>query len=148
MTHVLLVLTALVFQSAPQAVPTWMTGCWAGQRGAERFYERWIAADATTLLSVAHTTKGGRMTAFEFLRVTVKNGTVVYIAQPSGRPPTEFTATSMTADRIVFENPTHDFPKRVIYQRTAADALAASIDGGSPTQGRVDYAMTRTSCEP
>jgi hypothetical protein len=145
--HALIVLIALILQPVPKDLPSWMTGCWAGQRGGERFYERWIAADATTLLSVAHTTKGGRMTAFEFLRVTVKDGKVVYIAQPGGGPPTEFTATSVTADRIVFENPTHDFPKRVIYRRKDANALTASIDGGSDAANRVVYEMTRQGCE-
>ena len=147
MTHVLLVFTALVVQSAPQDVPTWLAGCWAGQRGGERFFERWIPADPSTLLSVAHTTKDGRMTAFEFLRVTVRDGKVLYIAQPGGRPPTEFTATSVTADRVVFENPAHDFPKRVIYQRKGADWLSASIDGGSETANRVVYEMARQPCE-
>jgi Domain of unknown function (DUF6265) len=135
------------WQPAGVAVPVWMAGCWAGQRGGERFFEHWVAADPSTLLSVAHTTKDGRMTAFEFLRVTVRDGKVLYIAQPNGRPPTEFTATSLTADRVVFENPAHDFPKRVIYQRKDADWLSASIDGGSETANRVVYEMARQPCE-
>lgn len=137
---------AVAWQPAGVALPVWMTGCWAGQRGGERFFERWIVADPLTLLSVAHTTKDGRMTAFEFLRVTVRDGKVLYIAQPGGRPPTEFTATSVTADRIVFENPAHDYPKRVIYQRKDADWLNASIDGGSDTANRVVYEMARQPC--
>lgn len=138
---------AVVWQPAGVGLPVWMAGCWAGQRGGERFLERWIVADPLTLLSVAHTTKDGRMTAFEFLRVTVRDGKVLYIAQPNGRTPTEFTATSITADRIVFENPAHDFPKRVIYQRKTADWLSASIDGGSETANRVVYEMARQPCE-
>jgi hypothetical protein len=134
-------------QSATSAFPVWLTGCWAGERGGERFHERWVAADPSTLLSVAHTTKDGRMTAFEFLRVIVRDGKAVYVAQPGGAPPTEFTATTMTGDRVVFENPAHDFPKRVIYQRTGADRLTASIDGGSERDNRVEYRMTRAACD-
>jgi hypothetical protein len=88
------------------------------------------------------------MTAFEFLRIVVRDGTPVYIAQPNGVPPTEFTATSRTADRVVFENPSHDFPKRVIYQRTSADGLTASVDGGDGGKGRLDYVMSRGACAP
>ena len=93
-----------------------MVGCWAGEHAGERFHERWTRADPSTLLAVSHTVKAGRMTAFEFLRVVVKDGKAVYVAQPGGAPPTEFVASSATGERIVFENPAHDFPKRVIYR--------------------------------
>ena len=106
---------ALILQPGP-VVPAWIAGCWSGTRDGERFHERWTLADASTLLGVSHTVKGGKVTAFEFLRVIVKDGKAVYVAQPGGVPPTEFVAASMTAERIVFENPTHDFPKRVIYR--------------------------------
>ena len=134
-------------QPATPVLPVWLAGCWAGERGGERFQERWVAADASTLLSVAHTTKGGKMTAFEFIRVIVRDGKAVYVAQPGGVPPTEFTATTMTEDRVVFENPAHDFPKRVIYERNGADRLTASIDGGSGRVNRVEYAMKRVECD-
>jgi len=127
-------------------VPAWMAGCWSGSRGDEHFHERWTLADPTTLLGVSHTVKAGKVTAFEFLRVIVKNGKAVYVAQPGGVPPTEFVATNVTADQIVFENPKHDFPKRVIYRRSDAEQLTASIDGGSAGANRVEFAMKRRGC--
>lgn len=137
-------------QQAPTAstLPTWMVGCWAGEQAGERFHERWIAADSATLLGVSHTVKAGKMTAFEFLRVVPKNGKATYVAQPGGAPPTEFVATSQTAARIVFENPAHDFPKRVIYERSGTDRLTASIDGGTTGSQRIEFAMARERCEP
>ena len=137
---------AVVWQPAT-GLPAWLAGCWGGERSGERFEERWMAADAATLLGIAQTTKGGRLTAFEFLRVIVRNGKAVYVAQPNGAAPTEFTATAQTADRVVFENPSHDYPKRVIYERTGADRITASIDAGSDDAKRVDYAMTRQACD-
>ena len=130
----------------PATVPAWMAGCWSGSRGEERFHERWTLADPATLLGVSHTLKGGRVSAFEFLRVIVKNGKAVYVAQPGGVPPTEFVATDVSADQIVFENPKHDFPKRVIYRRSGADHLTASIDGGASADSRVEFAMKRQGC--
>ena len=137
---------AVVSQSSASALPVWMAGCWAGERGGERFHERWVLADEATLLAVAHTTSGGRMTAFEFLRVIVRNGTGVYVAQPGGAPPTEFTATTTTGDRIVFENPAHDFPKRVTYRRDGTERLIASIDGGTDSGERTEFPMARQPC--
>ena len=139
--------TAQASQPVPSRLPLWMTGCWAGERDGERFNERWLGADGTTLLGVAHTMKGGKLAAFEFLRVVVKDGRAVYVAQPNGAPPTEFTATAVGADRVVFENAAHDFPKRVIYERSGADGLTASIDGGSEAANRIEYRMTRTACD-
>ena len=34
----------------------------------------------------------------------------------------------------VFENPEHDFPKRIIYRKSADGSLLASIDGGPGTK--------------
>lgn len=127
-------------------VPAWMTGCWVGTRGSQTFRERWLRADQRTLLGVSHTVKSDAMVAFEFLRVVLKDGALSYVAQPNGVPPTTFTATTRAADRVVFENPAHDFPKRVTYRRVGADGLTASIDGGRDTEGRVDFVMTREPC--
>ena len=136
-------------RQAPPAstLPVWIVGCWAGEQAGERFHERWIAADSATLLAVSHTVKAGKMTAFEFLRVVMKGGKATYVAQPGGVPPTEFVATSQTGDRIVFENAAHDFPKRVIYERSGTDRLTASIDGGAAGGQRIEFAMTRERCE-
>ena len=39
------------------------------------------------------------------------------------------------ADReAVFENPEHDFPKRIIYRKNSAGGLSAIVDGGEGTK--------------
>ena len=49
-------------------------------------------------------------------------------------PGTDFKLTSLTATEAIFENPAHDFPKRIIYRKTGEDGLTASIDGGEGTK--------------
>lgn len=88
------------------------------------------------------------MTAFEFLRIVTKEGRAVYVAQPGGVAPTEFTATRHTAEQIVFENPRHDFPKRITYERPGPDRLVASIDGGADDPRPIHYPMVRERCDP
>jgi hypothetical protein len=131
-------------------LPRWIAGCWTGERGGERFTERWTVADDATLLGIAHTLKGGRLSAFEFLRIVVRGDTLVYIAQPGGAPPTEFAAplSEQSASAITFANAKHDFPKRVGYQQNAPNGLTAWIDGGAARGPRIEYAMSRTACEP
>lgn len=141
-------LAASPARAAGDGLPLWMVGCWTGSRGAETFTERWTAADAATLIGTSHTVKGGVLSAFEFLRVVLKAGVPVYVAQPNGVPPTEFTATGQTTAEITFSNPAHDFPKRVGYRRLDASHLTAWIDGGPDSTGsRLEFAMTRTRCD-
>jgi hypothetical protein len=88
------------------------------------------------MLGVSRTIGGTRMLAFEFLRIVQKDGHVFYIAQPGGRPPTEFKLTRASASKAVFENPQHDFPKIITYELTAPDRLTATIEGPQRGQNR------------
>lgn len=69
------------------------------------------------------------MVAFEYLRIVEKEGGIFYVAQPNGRPPTEFRMTSQTADRVVFENPQHDHPKIITYEKDPQGNVVATIEG-------------------
>jgi hypothetical protein len=71
------------------------------------------------------------MAAFEFLRIVERDGGLVYIAQPGGRPPTEFALAGIDGDSVTFENRAHDFPKVIRYARRPDGALEARVsDGG------------------
>jgi hypothetical protein len=65
------------------------------------------------------------------LRIVERDGTLVYVAQPNGRPPTEFTLTSIAPDSATFENPSHDFPKVIRYSRRADGSLEARVSDGA-----------------
>ena len=43
--------------------------------------------------------------------------------------PVPFRLTSVESGRVVFENPTHDFPQKIIYQRNGTHALKVTIEG-------------------
>ena len=53
---------------------------------------------------------------------------ITYLAQPQGRPATAFKQTQAGEMSARFENPGHDFPKRVEYQRRG-QSLHAEIAG-------------------
>jgi len=49
---------------------------------------------------------------------------------PKARTPgTDFKLTRLTEQEAVFENPAHDFPKRVIYRKSAVGTLTARVEG-------------------
>ena len=93
------------------------------------------------LLGTSRTVSGGRMVAFEFLRIVEKGGQLLYVAQPGGATPTEFILVELDETRAVFEDPFHDFPQRIEYER-ADDQLVAEI---SFIDGRTRSASTSNS---
>src|SRR5687768_7829693 len=110
---------------------SWLAGAWTGGGGPVTLEERWTRAAGGAMLAVSRTIKGDRMVAFEYLRIVERDGTLVYIAQPNGNPPTEFRLSAITADSATFENRAHDFPKVIAYAKTADGTLEARVsDGG------------------
>lgn len=109
----------------------WLAGTWRGNAGPVSFEERWTPAGGGVMLALSRTLKGDRLVGFEFLRIVERDGGLVYIAQPDGRPPTEFTLTSATADAATFENPAHDFPRMIRYTRRADGRLEARVSDGA-----------------
>jgi hypothetical protein len=130
-----LCLLALVGSQAPGqdrkaaviAQLAWLSGAWTGDKGT--LEERWTPPAGGAMLGVSRTVKGGRMVAFEFLRIVERDGTLVYIAQPEGRPPTEFTLTRLDGEQATFENPAHDFPQVIRYAKRPDGGLEATISG-------------------
>lgn len=61
----------------------------------------------------------------------------------------EFIATLPARDSVVFENPAHDFPQRLIYRSVSSDSLHARIEGTIGGQQRSQlYAYRRLSWNP
>jgi hypothetical protein len=109
----------------------WLAGEWTGVQGRASIEERWTPAGGGAMLAVARTIANDRLVAFEFLRIVERDGGLVYIAQPNGRPPTEFVLTKIDAASATFENPDHDFPKVVRYARRDDGSLEATVSGAN-----------------
>ena len=118
----------------------WLAGTWSTSSrpgSATTFEERWTPPVGGAMLAVARSLKGDRMTGFEFLRIVEREGTLFYIAQPGGRPPTEFALTRITSDGATFENPAHDFPKMIRYRRLGNDVFEARVSDGTDTRAEI-----------
>jgi hypothetical protein len=135
-------------QAAPIERVAWLTGCWTQTNGTVLIEENWMAARGSVMLGVGRTTRGDTLREFEFTRIFMAGDTLVYGALPSGQGYTEFRASVATGDEVVFENPKHDFPQRVGYQRVGADSLIGFIEGqrGGKTV-RHSFPYARVSCD-
>ncbi len=112
---------------------SWLAGAWEGRDpvGLE-MEELWTAPKGGVLLGLHRDVKDGRMASFEFLRIESGAKGIVYLASPGGRPATPFPLKETASKRVVFENPEHDFPQRILYWLTDDGALHARVEG---TQG-------------
>ena len=115
----------------------WLAGAWVGTRSSgSSIEERWSPPLGGAMLAVSRTVNtGGKMNAFEYLRIVERDGGLVYFAQPGGAKATEFVLTELTTKRAVFVNPRHDYPNRIVYELSAEGRLSATIGqlkGGTP----------------
>ena len=126
-------------QDAELAKLSWMVGSWISESGGNKSEEHWTHADAGSMLGVSRTITNGRTVFYEFLRIERGADGIVYHAAPKGRSPaTPFTLTSSETNKAVFENPKHDFPKKITYWRTDDGMLHARVEGDSSSKQKAD----------
>lgn len=106
----------------------WLSGNWCLTADNQTVEESWSSAVGGQLLGMSRTIVGGTVVAFEFLRIETTDGTTQYIAQPGGGAGTVFTASRVSENQLIVENPAHDFPQKITYQRDG-DVLTAMISG-------------------
>ena len=121
---------------SPRATATikdvaWLEGTWVSASGQRTVEERWIPPAGGVMFAVSRTLAGDRLAEFEYLRIVERGGGLVYVAQPNGQPPTEFAATQVGPTSVRFENPQHDFPKVIRYEKRADGTLQAAISGAA-----------------
>ena len=105
-----------------------MAGHWAATIDDVHMEEIWTEPKGGIILGIHRDVRAGGKAFFEYLRIEARDGEVVYIASPMGRGTTEFALTIVEEGRVVFENPTHDFPQRIIYRRDG-NRLTARVEG-------------------
>lgn len=131
--------------TSPPPLPLWLSGCWQGEGRSSGSSEAWTDGRIGRMLGVGQTLRGARG-SFEFMQIaTDADGVLVYIAQPGGRPPVSFKATSVEPNRIVFANPAHDAPKTIEYRRDG-DRLFAYLDARAP-DAAPNFSFRRTGCD-
>jgi hypothetical protein len=122
----------------------WLAGCWGA---GESYTEQWMKPAGGTLLGMSRTVKGGRTVAHEFIQIREENGDVFYVAKPSGQEGASFKLVSDDPNALVFENPSHDFPQRIIYRLEADGSLMAMVEGMVDGKLRQEkFPMQRVEC--
>jgi cyanophycinase len=121
----------------------WLTGCWEARRGGLVIQEAWLTPAGGVMQNVGRTTRDDRFVEGEMVLIRAEGSLLVYEASPTGQSRTRFTASTISDSLLVFENPAHDFPKKVGYRAGGADSLHAWIEGNGR---RVPFSYGRISC--
>jgi Domain of unknown function (DUF6265) len=138
---------------APAAKPTlqdlaWLAGHWRSEQSDRTIDEQWMAPAAGLMMGMARNVQAGKVREYEFTMLRQEpNGDILYIASPAKQSEATFKLTSLRNGEAVFENPEHDFPKKIVYARQADGSLLAWIEGpgrdGKPR--RVEYPYKRVT---
>jgi hypothetical protein len=140
-----LLLIGLACAGTPNPSLDWIAGHWCADLGEEYVEEFWLPPHGGVAIGLGRTRTSDQTTAFEYFRIAVLDGIQSYIAQPGGRPPTVFRRTASGERWVRFENPDHDFPRRIEYRREG-DALRAEIAGPGDSAADVVITVNYSRC--
>ena len=125
----------------------WISGCWKSE-GNIQTEEHWTRLEGQSMLGMGRTIANGKTVFHEFLQIRDRADGIFYIAQPNGGTAVSFKLVKINDNEVIFENPQHDFPQRITYQRVIDGSLIAVIEGeekGKPK--RVEFAMKHVRCD-
>ena len=128
---------------------SWLAGCWKSPVGEPGTGEQWTPLAGGTMLGLSRAVSGGTTVMYEFMRIARDDsGRLSFFAQPQGVAPAGFPAIRTTLTEVVFENPAHDFPQRIVYRFEAPATLRAHIEGVIDGKTRrEDFHFVRGNCE-
>jgi Domain of unknown function (DUF6265) len=95
--------------------------------------ETWTIESPTQLSSIAYFINGSDTSFYETVVLTTTDQGTFYNASSTtenNKKPVPFKLTSAINNKFVFENATHDFPRKIVYEFINQDSIHASIDDG------------------
>jgi len=120
----------------------WLSGVWVrtNMPANRSGNERWVKMSAGEWQGFGLTLKGQDTVAFEKLKMVIKDDAIYYVADLSeNKQPVYFKLTEISENGFMVENPEHDFPKKIRYQKDG-DKLRATIADNAKS---IDYFFQR-----
>jgi ketosteroid isomerase-like protein len=111
----------------------WLLGDWQAEGSKTRFHESWRERDRQTFsgTGIERAKPDGAVKGAEDLRLVQMGDGVFYVSKVTHNElPVAFRLTTCADGVFVFENPAHDFPRRLEYRR-GDDALTVRVSDGA-----------------
>jgi Domain of unknown function (DUF6265) len=119
-----------------------LEGVWKMNGSRAVLCEEWKKMGKNYLQNKGYLVKGSDTTVTERVALTRTKEGIFYtstVEEQNNKKPIAFKMTSASDNTFVFENPGHDFPKRIVYQIVSADSLHAWIDDGEDETKKVRH---------
>ena len=112
----------------------WLLGAWQMKIAEQgRIIEHWQYVNDSTLQGNSFLVKPNNDSILqESVQLVYRNKTMFYIPTVNGQNENKsvtFKQSSCKNKRLIFENCTHDFPQKIVYQLQSKNKLLARIEG-------------------
>ena len=104
-------------EKSPMQKLLWIVDSWVSPEGSDsRSYEEWKVTGDNLYEGSSKTIKDGVVTFSESLKIENTPDGIYYVADvPHNPAPVKFLLTGVSDTSAVFENPEHNFPKKITY---------------------------------
>ncbi len=145
-----------VLSFAQSNFPSFLPGTWKMEN--QEIYEHWDQLNESSLKGFSYKLKDGQITVSEYLDISETNNEITYTAtvlnQNNGKG-VIFRLTK-TDSTFTFENPDHDFPKKIVYQKLNEKEIFLQVSDGRQKgfaykmqkQIQKDFSKDTTSSNP
>ena len=116
--------------TTPLSHAEWLIGTWEHTNHPDVLFEHWRKQDDFTLKGMGYQVKGEDTVVLETIKISTSGDGLIYqpfVADQNDGMGVKFAATTLEPDEMIFENPSHDFPQFIRYQRIDSASLVAEI---------------------
>lgn len=110
----------------------WFLGRWENNAAESTLSESWIKLNDSTFSGESYYVIENDTVFAETIQLEDWNSQltlVVSIPNQNEEKPVAFKLTEHSKDKLIFENPKHDFPTKIIYNQVGTDSMVAEISG-------------------
>ncbi len=128
----------------------WLLGDWVANGGKTTFHESWTEVAPHTFEGTGIERAGpdGAISG-EALRLVEMAGTVFYLSKVTHNElPVAFRLNECEDGRFVFDNPAHDFPRRLEYVLAPDGALTVNVSDGGEKGFSLKFARSAAPGDP
>lgn len=126
----------------------WLLGAWQKQTDTSNLVETWKRENDSTLTGTSFFILNKKDTLHrEIIELVEKNNLLIYTSTIFGEnndEPVAFQKTMETETELIFENPKHNYPQKIVYKKISSSQLSATISG--KVNGKVEietYKLTK-----
>lgn len=146
---ILILILALTFTSCLKSkevskivVADWLVGNWENKSATGDLLETWKKVNDSVYDGESYFIKGKDTLHFEKIQMKQKGEALYYITTIKGQnnnKPVTFKYNDTIEKQLVFENPKHDYPQKIMYSKITKDSIIIQISGiqqGKPSTER------------